>query len=170
MWAGVLQAPLPMAFSRKNTGVGCHSLLQGIFLTQGSNLSLLPLLHWQTGSLSLSNPNEFEWTPGAGDEQGGLVCCDSWGRKESDTTEWLNWTEEANLEQAESEFFLWHTVCGPGKRTSVLSLMKMEIWDPSCFPIVDFNKVGHCKGSLNLRKRLLIKTELKLVHSCFLSS
>ena len=38
---------------------------------------------------------EFEWTPGDGDGQGGLVCCDSWGRKESDTTEWLNWTEYA---------------------------------------------------------------------------
>ena len=30
---------------------------------------------------------------GVGDGQGGLVCCDSWGSKESDTTEWLNWTE-----------------------------------------------------------------------------
>ena len=28
-----------------------------------------------------------------GDGQGGLACCDSWGCKESDTTEWLNWTE-----------------------------------------------------------------------------
>ena len=36
---------------------------------------------------------EFEWTPGVGDGQGGLACCDSWGRRESDTTEWLNWTE-----------------------------------------------------------------------------
>ena len=36
---------------------------------------------------------ESEWTPGVGDGQGGLVCCDSWGRKESDTTERLNWTE-----------------------------------------------------------------------------
>ena len=36
---------------------------------------------------------ESEWTPGVGDGQGGLACCDSWGRKESDTTEWLNWTE-----------------------------------------------------------------------------
>ena len=34
-----------------------------------------------------------EWTPGVGDEQGGLACCDSWGHKESDTTERLNWTE-----------------------------------------------------------------------------
>ena len=36
---------------------------------------------------------EFEWTPEVGDGQGGLECCDSWGRKESNTTEWLNWTE-----------------------------------------------------------------------------
>ena len=39
------------------------------------------------------NGNEFEWTPGVGDGQGGLACCDSWGRKESDTTERLKWTE-----------------------------------------------------------------------------
>ena len=37
--------------------------------------------------------HEFEWTPGVGDGQGGLACCDSWGRKESDTTERLNWTD-----------------------------------------------------------------------------
>ena len=39
------------------------------------------------------NGHELEWTPGDGDGQGGLVCCDSWGRKESDTTERLNWTD-----------------------------------------------------------------------------
>ena len=39
------------------------------------------------------NGREFEWTPGDGDGQGGLACCDSWGRKESDTTERLNWNE-----------------------------------------------------------------------------
>ena len=39
------------------------------------------------------NGRESEWTPGDGDGQGGLACCDSWGRKESDTTEQLNWTE-----------------------------------------------------------------------------
>ena len=36
---------------------------------------------------------ESEWTPGVGDGQGGLPCCDSWGCKESDITEWLNWTD-----------------------------------------------------------------------------
>ena len=41
--------------------------------------------HWCVG-------REFEWTPGVGDGQGGLMCCNSWGRKESDMTEQLNWT------------------------------------------------------------------------------
>ena len=35
----------------------------------------------------------FGWTPGVGDGRGGLACCSPWGRKESDTTEQLNWTE-----------------------------------------------------------------------------
>ena len=53
-----------------------------------------------------------EWTPGVGDGQGGLACCDSWGRKESDTTEQLNWTElKDNLKwyqfNENTDFFLW---------------------------------------------------------------
>ena len=39
------------------------------------------------------NGHGFGWTPGAGDGQGCLACCGSWGRKESETTEQLNWTE-----------------------------------------------------------------------------
>ena len=39
------------------------------------------------------NGHGFGWTPEVGDRQGGLVCCSPWGRKESDTTEWLRWTE-----------------------------------------------------------------------------
>ena len=39
----------------------------------------------------------FGWTPGVGDGQGSLVCCDSWDRKESDMTEGLNWTEHHGL-------------------------------------------------------------------------
>ena len=42
----------------KDTGVGCHFLLQGIFLTQGSNPGLLCLLHWQVGSLPLAPPGK----------------------------------------------------------------------------------------------------------------
>ena len=42
--------------------------------------------HWLNG-------HGFGWTPGVADGQGGLACCGSWGRKELDTTERLNWTE-----------------------------------------------------------------------------
>ena len=44
---------------------------------------------WLTG-------HEFGWTPGVGDGQEGLACCSAWGRKESDTTEWLNGRETWN--------------------------------------------------------------------------
>ena len=37
--------------------------------------------------------HEFEQSPGVGDGQGSLECCSPWGHNESDTTEWLNWTE-----------------------------------------------------------------------------
>ena len=39
------------------------------------------------------NGHRFGWTSGVGDGQGCLACCSSWGHKESDTTERLNWTE-----------------------------------------------------------------------------
>ena len=42
--------------------------------------------HWFNGQ-------EFGLTPRVGDGQGGLVCCGSWGHKELDMTEWLNWAE-----------------------------------------------------------------------------
>ena len=53
----------------------------------------------------------FGWTPGVGVGQGGLACCGSWGRKESDTTKRLNWTElnwrkdKRNFEKPESMHF-----------------------------------------------------------------
>ena len=43
--------------------------------------------HWHRG-------HGFGWTPGVGDGQEGLSCCSSWGHKESDTTEQLNWTDQ----------------------------------------------------------------------------
>ena len=47
-WIAAHQAPLSTGFSGRNTGVGCHALLQGIFLTQGSNPRLLHLWHCTT--------------------------------------------------------------------------------------------------------------------------
>ena len=48
--------------------------------------------------------HEFEQTPGVGEGQGSLVCCSPRGHKESDTTEWLNWTESS------SQLRLWDSI------------------------------------------------------------
>ena len=55
LWTITHQAPLSMGFPNKNTGMGCHFLLQRIFWTQGSNLCLL---HWQADSLPLELPGK----------------------------------------------------------------------------------------------------------------
>ena len=57
---------------------------------------------------------ESELTPGVGDRQGGLVYCDSWGHKESDTTERLNWTEYYNMQEKVGmrvSSKLWASLC-----------------------------------------------------------
>ena len=61
-WTIAHQAPCPWDFPGKNTGVGCHFLLQGIFLTQGSNLHLLHLVPWQADPLPLCQlGSSFYW-------------------------------------------------------------------------------------------------------------
>ena len=54
--------------------------------------------HWLYG-------HEFEWSPGVGDGQGGLACCGPWDRKESDTTEQLNWSYTLLTSSPESLFW-----------------------------------------------------------------
>ena len=56
LWKVACQASLSMQFSSKNTGVGCHALLQGIFPTHGLNQLLH--LHWQVGFLPLAPPGK----------------------------------------------------------------------------------------------------------------
>ena len=75
----------PWDIPGKSTGVGCHCLLW-----EGR------LVSWKVYTYleSFRSKVIFEWTPGAGDGQGGLACCNSWGHKESDTTERLNWTDK----------------------------------------------------------------------------
>ena len=64
----------------------------------------------------------FGWTPGVSDGQGGLACCGSWGHKESDTTEWLNWTD--SLYQTDSFLLL----------SSYLMLLLSSFKSVICFP------------------------------------
>ena len=61
LWSTAHQLLCPWDFPGKNTGVGCHFLLQGIFQAQGLNLHLL---HWQAESISLSHqgsPTTWWW-------------------------------------------------------------------------------------------------------------
>ena len=58
-----------------------------------TSVCLVKTLITQNLSLPISKYLESEWTPGVGDGQGGLACCDSLGHKESDMTEQPNWTE-----------------------------------------------------------------------------
>ena len=62
--------------------------------------------HWLNG-------HEFGWTLGVGDGQGGLACCGSWGRKELDMTDWLNWTEKKEITQNTQICTCWPSYCTP---------------------------------------------------------
>ena len=76
----------------------------------------------------------FGWTPGVGDGQGGLARCGSWGHKELDTTERLNWTE-LNL-----EFLLYY---GPETHSSVLAWRIPGMAEPGGLPSMGLHRVGH---------------------------
>ena len=62
------------------------------------------------------NGHESEQTPGDSEGQGSLACCSPWGCKESDTTEWLNWTASVISES-------WHI------HTILISFCRWKIWD-----------------------------------------
>ena len=61
--AGPARLLCPWDSPGKNTGVGCHFILQGIFSAQGWNTCLLDFLHWQAGSLPLAPPGNISVCP-----------------------------------------------------------------------------------------------------------
>ena len=73
--------------------------------------------HWLDG-------RESEWTPGVGDRQRGLACCNSWGHKESGTTEWLNWTE---LILFDGQDIVDKWICAPGDWNFLFLFRKEKI-------------------------------------------
>ena len=75
--------------------------------------------HWLDG-------RQYEWTLGVGDRQGGLACCDSWGRKESVMTEQLNWTDTRFMVNV--WFFLFLEKDISRGLNSVLHLLACGFW------------------------------------------
>ena len=82
---------------------------------------------WDGWMASPTDAHEFEWTLGVGDGQGGLACCDLWGRKELDTTERLNWTDANFFQEASGVYTSWKWGNKPGKR-------KITYWGSRWFP------------------------------------
>ena len=70
---------------------------------------------------------EFGWTPRVGARQGGLACCNSWGRQESDTTERLNWAELiSDVEHLSYE--CWHLCVFFGEMSFQVSCLLFGYW------------------------------------------
>ena len=89
------------------------------------------------------NAHEFGWTLGAGDGQGGLACCGSWGCKESDTTEQLNWlTDWPGLSCSKQNLHcrVWDLVLQPGIQTGspVLGVQSFSRCTTRKVPVVHY--------------------------------
>ena len=85
--------------------------------------------------------HEFEQTPGVGDGQGNLACCSPWGRKESDTTERLNWTDYYRLNN--SDTWLWPLSCSWQRSGAAFEPKQPEKcrvvpWPSCCLILVDW--------------------------------
>ena len=84
-------------FHSNSTNLHSHQQCTGVTFSLHSNQHLLSPVFLVTDILIamgvISIVDLICISPGVGDGQGGLACCNSWDRKESDTTEWLNWTE-----------------------------------------------------------------------------
>ena len=92
--------------------------------------------HWLNG-------RESEWTLGVDDGQGGLACCSSWGCKELDRTEWLNWTE---LNWYLSKFSIMNTYCFNNKKYTIFitSMLRKGKWTAN--PYTYFWDLGFLKS------------------------
>ena len=85
--------------------------------------------HWLNG-------HEFEQAPGVGDGQGSLACCSPWGHKESDMTEWLNWTSNIMTTKLFTSYGL---NCIP----SQIHMLEFHFWEPENVTLFE-NKVWKC--------------------------
>ena len=71
--------------------------------------------------------HEFEQAPGVVDGQGSLACCSPWGRKESDMTEGLNWTEEHSVKKAQGNKTPWGTAISVLQKSRGVGIIRHRI-------------------------------------------
>ena len=110
--------------------------------------------HWLDG-------RESEWTLGVGDGQGGLVCCSSWGCKESDMTERLNWTELNCISDSFVDYE-GYSFSSKGLLPTVVDIMVISVKVWCC-------KEQYCIGTWNVRsmnqgKLKVVKQEMARVN------
>ena len=87
------------------------------------------------------NGHGFGWTPGVGDGQGGLACCGSWGHKESDMTERLNWTH-------------------PPKITTIIMSILWKITNVLLIVLLRPSLQYYCMGTKNKEQKNIISSHL----------
>ena len=124
----------------KNTGVGCHFLLQRIFLMQGSNPWLLHLLHCRDNLYHWNRHPSPVFLPGKFHGQRSLVDDIPWGCKESDTTEHACTQSQDSKKQGEVHLHinLKHalqdpTQVPPNFPRVVVYLRKADVFSPEFF-------------------------------------
>ena len=100
--------------------------------------------HWLNG-------HGFGYTLGVGDGQGDLECCGPWGYKESDTTEWLNWTEVDSLNNR--HIFLTVLEARSPRMSSTVSVRVLSLPYRShhlAVPIHGLSQCRHMEGEIDL--------------------
>ena len=99
--------------------------------------------HWLHGG-------EFELTLGVGDRQGGLVCCRPWGRKESDTTEGLNWILSIfSLPWTTAQFPTKQNLQADTNESTFAGTTSNQSWfSPRYFLNLHFHNIPACKEQL----------------------
>ena len=107
------------------------------------------------------NGHEFGWTSGVGDGQGGLACCSSWGLKESDMTERLNWTEPTN----NSVLLLIHSLVS----TVDYRVLQKSCSDPKSFWYVIPDAISYISQLLQPSQTLISGSSIRWQYSPWVS-